>query len=376
MNTRFNFVSTYPPTQCGLATFTASLRTALIDPSTTNGSVVRLVETAAPRPGREVVAQIVMNDPASLRHAAGHLNDADVVVVQHEYGVYGGTDGDEILALLDTLQIPAIVVLHTVLSAPTTHQREVLEAVIAKADAVVAMTATAQARLVAGYRMDASKVRLIPHGAANRPNSSATATFRSGRATVLSWGLLGPGKGIEWGIEAMARLGDLRPVPHYVVAGQTHPKVIAHQGEAYRDGLRARVRHLGLETSVSFDGHYRHPESLAQLVRAADVVLLPYDSTEQVTSGVLIEAVAAGKPVVATAFPHARELLADGAGIVVPHRDPAAIAEALRAVITRQDLVAAMAQAAAAAAPALQWSAVADQYRTLAHQLISDRVPA
>lgn len=374
MNTRFGFVSTYPPTQCGLATFTSSLRSSLVGRTDRNGPVVRLVEAAVPQPGHEVVAQIVMDDPASRHRAIGYLNGCDVAVVQHEYGVYGGPDGDEILGLLAGLHVPSIVVLHTVLSAPTTHQRQVLESVVEHADAVVVMTLTARDRLMAGYRVAASKVRVIPHGAAEDDRATPLPTFRSAGSTVLTWGLLGPGKGIEWGVEAMALLGDLRPAPHYVIAGQTHPKVLAHEGEAYRESLLARVREHGLQTAVTFDGHYHAAPALAQLVRSADVVLLPYDSTEQVTSGVLIEAVAAGKPVVATEFPHARELLADGAGIVVPHRDPAAIAAALRAVITQQDLASSMASASASRAPSLRWSAVAAQYRELADALSSERI--
>ena len=266
--------------------------------------------------------------------------------MQHEYGVYGGADGSEILHLLDQVRVPCVVVLHTVLTDPTPHQRQVLESVIAKADAVVAMTMTARERLAAGYAVDMTKVCIIAHGAPALETTMAEPTFRTGQFTVLTWGLLGPGKGIEWGIEAMAMLRDLQPMPRYMVAGQTHPKVLLHEGDAYRDRLREQVRQAELGSWITFDGHYRNTSALASLVRSADVVLLPYDSTEQVTSGVLIEAVAAGKPVVATQFPHAREMLAGGAGLLVPHRDPAAIAAALRSVIMRGDVMTRMAAAA------------------------------
>src|SRR5260370_1079645 len=169
MSTRFGFVSTFPPTQCGLATFTAALRGALLNSTTDEGWVVRLV--AAPAPG-------------------------------------------------------------TTMAEPT---------------------------------------------------------LRTGEFPVLTWGLLGPGKGIEWGIEAMAMLRDLVPMPRYMVAGQTHPKVLLHEGDAYRDRLREQVRQADLGSCITFEGHYRNTSSLASLVRSADVVLLPYDSTAQVTSGVLIE---------------------------------------------------------------------------------------
>ena len=154
---------------------------------------------------------------------------------------------------------------------------------------------------------------------------------------MLTWGLIGPGKGIEWGIEAMAALADLYPTPRYVVAGQTHPKVLLRDGEAYRERLKAQVAALELGAHVSFDSRYRDNVALGELVDAADVVLLPYDSTDQVTSGVLIEAVAARKPVVATRFPHAIELLGNGAGLLVPQKNPAAIAAALRTLLTDRE---------------------------------------
>jgi glycosyltransferase involved in cell wall biosynthesis len=376
MGMRYGFVSTFPPTQCGLATFTAALRSALLHPITDEGWVVSLVDASGPLPGDPVVAQLISGDFASLRSAAAHLNLCDVAILQHEYGVYGGADGSEILHLLDHVRVPCVVILHTVLTHPTPHQRQVLESVIAKADAVVTMTMTARDRLAAGYAVDVTKVCIIPHGAPGLETTMAEPTFRTGQFTVLTWGLLGPGKGIEWGIGAMALLRDLQPMPRYTVAGQTHPKVLRREGEAYRDRLREQVRQAEMGSWITFDGHYRNTSALASLVRSADVVLLPYDSTEQVTSGVLIEAVAAGKPVVATQFPHARELLAGGAGLLVPHRDPAAIAAALRSVITHGDVMTRMAAAATATAPQVMWPAIAERYRELAGRLITAGVAA
>ena len=375
MATRFGFISTYPPTQCGLATFTASLLRALSSSEADRCRVARLLDAPQRPAGREVVADVLAGDPAV---SLDRLNDGDVVIVQHEFGVYGGRDGEDVLTLMAGLTVPTIVVLHTVLTDPTTHQREVLEAVVESASAVVTMTRTAHDRLAVGYRVDMTKVSIIAHGAPEPFDSrpSLSAVFRTGQQTVLTWGLLGPGKGIEWGIEAMARLQDIQPEPRYLVAGQTHPKVVQREGETYRTGLMRRIQQLSLTGSVSLDGRYRDPTSLAELVASADVVLLPYDSTDQVTSGVLIEAVAAGKPVVATGFPHAVELLTGGAGLVVPHRDPAAIADALRTVLTSRTVAASMSQAATAAAPQLRWSAVADQYRHLAARLIADAAVA
>ena len=372
MSTRYGFVSTYPPTLCGLATFTAALRAELSDGT---APVVRLVETAEPRPAPEVVGQLRADVPGSAERAARLMDPVDIAIVQHEYGVYGGPDGDQVLALLRSLAVPAVVVLHTVLTTPTPHQKEVLERVVELAAAVVTMTATASDRLAAGYAVDMGKVSMIPHGA-HAARTESGPVFRSVEPTILTWGLIGPGKGIEWGIEAMAQLRDLYPAPRYLIAGQTHPKVLLHEGEAYRNRLQDRVRELGLSATVSFDSHYRHAAALAELVDSADVVLLPYDSTDQVTSGVLIEAVAALKPVVATRFPHAVELLGNGAGLLVPRQDPTAIADALRTMLTRRDLTAGMTKAATISAPELLWPAVAQRYREVADQVISTRVAA
>lgn len=375
MTTRFGFVSTYPPTQCGLATFTANLFAELGTAGGCSGQVIRLVDAPQPAAGPEVVGELVAGDLPSFFRAAELLNDTDVAIVQHEYGIYGGPDGDEVLLLLRALTVPSVVVLHTVLTTPTPQQRAVLEAVASLAAAVVTMTPTARNRLAAGYTVDMAKVSVIPHGAPPVRSTLAPA-FAAAQPTVLTWGLIGPGKGIEWGIEAMASLSDLSPAPHYIVAGQTHPKVLLREGEAYRNRLKEQANRLGLATTVTFDSHYRDNAALADLVRSADVVLLPYDSTDQVTSGVLIEAVAALKPVIATRFPHAVELLSDGAGVVVPQKDPGAIAAALRTLLTSRDVAAGMSRAASAAAPGLLWPAVAERYRDLVGPLIRARVAA
>lgn len=374
MGIRFGFISTYPPTQCGLATFTASLLRALTSSGVDDARVARLVDSIRPPAAAELVGDIPVDDPVEGIRSVARLNGCDVAIVQHEFGIYSGADGQDVLALLAELTIPSIVVLHTVLAEPTPHQRQVLQAVLDMASAVVVMTSAARDRLLARHQVATGKLSIIAHGAPDRatPATRLKPVFRNELPTVLTWGLLGPGKGVEWGIQAMLRLQDLRPRPRYVIAGQTHPKVLLREGETYRASLRQLIERHSLSDSVRLDSHYRDAPALAELVDAADVVLLPYDSTDQVTSGVLIEAVAAGKPVVATGFPHAVELLSGGAGMVVPHRNPAAIADALRLVLTRPAVAAGMAQAAEATAPHLRWPAVAQRYRELSDRLILD----
>lgn len=360
-------LSTYPPTQCGLATFTAALRTELAT-ICHDADVVRVVDRPETHNGPEVVGHLVNGSPESVADAVKLLNDYDAVIVQHEYGVFGGSDGNDVLALVDALTVPVIVVLHTVLQAPTHEQRRILEHLLEASDVVVTMTQTAHDRLLSTYGADPRHIVVIPHGAIDHRAAQTTRTV-SARPLVLTWGLLGPGKGIEWAIDAMAGLRDLQP--RYLVMGKTHPKVLQRHGEAYRTGLQQRIDDDAVGDLVELDPSYLSVPELAALVERADVVLLPYDSREQVTSGVLIEAVAAGRPVVSTAFPHAVELLADGTGLVVPQGDSAALEAALRRVLSEPGLAGDMASRAARKAPELFWSAVAARYRSIADRLVA-----
>lgn len=367
-HTRIALVSTYPPTQCGLATFTAALYEQL-SCSPGQVGVVRVVDEAdQARLGPEVVAHLVNGSPASAAAAVRTLNGYDAVVVQHEYGIYGGPDGADVLEVAEALTVPTVLVLHTVLLTPTPRQRRILGRLVAAAGVVVTMAETARTRLVEHYGVDPARVVVIPHGAIDH-RGQRVPRVPGGRPVVLTWGLLGPGKGIEWAIDAMAGLRDLRP--RYLVVGKTHPKVLERDGEAYRTSLATRALRRGVAELVEIDASYLGLAELARLVQAADVVLLPYDSPDQVTSGVLIEAVAAGRPVVSTAFPHAVELLAGGCGLVVAQRDPQALGRALRRVLTEPGLAEEMAARAAHQAPALVWGAVAQRYRALAAGLVA-----
>lgn len=369
------FVSTYPPTSCGLATFTAALREGI---STQRGSdegldVVSVGDDHIGEARPEVIHQHRNDDVASLQAAIKALNDRDVALIQHEYGIYGGPDGEEILELVSGLEVPAVVTLHTVLSNPTPRQKRILERIIALTDQTIVMSDTAFRRLNGRYDIDPEKIRVIPHGA--RASLAGPRLGSGPRPVVLTWGLIGPGKGLESSIEAFAGLKDLVPLPRYIILGKTHPKVQAAQGDTYLESLMDRAHALGLEDVVEFDGRYLGIDSLTLEIRKADIVLLPYQSTEQVTSGVLVEAIAAGKPVVATAFPHAIEMLGTGAGVVVPHSDPEAMATALRSLITDPDLAARMAKVAGAIGSTLHWPVVADEYEMIMSELVTRRRP-
>jgi glycosyltransferase involved in cell wall biosynthesis len=237
------------------------------------------------------------------------------------------------------------------------------------ADQLVVMSEAARERLSRRFDVDRATVAMIPHGAAIPARRGPDGS--KGRPTMLTWGLIGPGKGIERMVDAMPSLHDLPMRPRYLVAGRTHPKVLARHGESYREARMEQAARLGVADSVLFDDDYRDVASLTALIQSSAVVVLPYDSTEQATSGVLVDAIAAGRPVVATAFPHAVELLATGAGLVVAHDDPEALAHALRRVLLEPGLADAMAAEASRLAPSLGWPVVAGAYLELANGLLA-----
>jgi glycosyltransferase involved in cell wall biosynthesis len=368
MTIRYGFLSTHPPTRCGLATFNAALA-AHLGTAGAPGGIVRVAANGDdPTPAPGVVHTWLDTAPSGWRDSAEVLNTFDVAVVQHEYGIYPGHDGGEVLSLLRRLNVPSLVVLHTVLTHPTPRQKSLLEQIVAAAGAVVTITVAAYDRLSAGYAVDTAKVSVIPHGASGHAGPPAR---RYSQPHLLTWGLLGPGKGIEWALRGLARLQNLKPAPVYTVAGRTHPKVVELHGEAYRASLHRLGAVLGVAHDVRYESSYLDDAALGQLIRSADVVVLPYDSTEQVTSGVLVEAVAARIPVVATAFPHAVELLTDGPGLLVPHRNPAALAAAIRRILTKPALAAALRDRNGPAEPTMRWPAVAQRYHELATTLVA-----
>ncbi|TLH66693.1 glycosyltransferase [Mycolicibacterium aubagnense] len=364
----FGVLSTYPPTRCGLATFSAALTHGLA----ANGadvSVVRVADGSPTSHGR-VIGELTNGSAASAAAAADLLSQSDVAVIQHEYGIYGGPDGDQVVDIIGALRVPSIVVAHTIPRHPTRRQRSVLEAIVTLADQVVVLSDAANAQLRHGFDVDRRKISTIPHGATVPVHGY---TKRSGPPTVLTWGLLGPGKGVERVIDAMGELHHLNSRPRYLIAGETHPKVFAADGEAYRNARIEQARRIGVADAVRFDASYRDVPSLIALMLSAAVVVLPYDSTDQTTSGVLVDTIATGRPVVATAFPHAVDLLSTGAGIVVPHDDPDALRTALRSVLTQPRLAGAMSAEARRLAPAMSWPITARSYQALAQRILTKR---
>lgn len=365
-------VSTFPPSACGLATFAAALASGLESNGARDIEVLRVIGDQMDVDDPRVIGHLEPSSQRSRGQAARRLSAADVVLLQHEYGIYGPNDGSSVLDLIESIDAPVISTLHSVPAAPTRRQRSVLEQVVERSHTTVTMTWSARSRLIEGYSVDPSQLVSIPHGA-TMPDTQ----IRTEKGLILTWGLLGPGKGIEWVIDALAALDGLDPTARFLVAGATHPNILRRDGEAYREMVRKRSIDRGVADRVILDSTYRSVPELVRLVASAELVVLPYDSTDQVTSGVLVDAIAAGVPVVATAFPHAVELLSDGAGIVVPHRDPASLASAMRTVLTRPEVRSAMVAAGRPVADRHRWDRVGGDYLRLVESCrlgSSDRV--
>jgi glycosyltransferase involved in cell wall biosynthesis len=361
---RFGILSPHTSPPCGLARFSAGLSGALSAPGSDAG-VIRVAD-GQPSSSSRVIGELVNGSAPSVAAFKDLLNQFDIAVIQYEHGI----NGDEVVDIVDGMRVPSIVIAHTIPKDPTSHQRLVLEAIAATADRVVVMSEAAQQRLCLTYTVDRRKVTTIPHGATV---PSTPRVKRPSRPIILTLGLLHPGKGIERVIDAMPSLNDAPGRPRYLVAGPTHPKVLAADGEAYRDARIEQARRNGVADSVKFDPGYYDGSMLTELIHQSSVVVLPYDSTEQVTSGVLVDAIANGRPVVATAFPHAVELLNSGAGIVVDHDDPVALASALRQIVTQPRLAGSMAAEARRRAPEMAWQVVASAYLRLAQCVLAER---
>jgi glycosyltransferase involved in cell wall biosynthesis len=362
------FVSTFPPTVCGIATYTASLVSALAGSSPRIRTGVVSLDNGSSRKGDSpVVMHHRTGDRTSLRTATAILNTYDTVSIQHEYGIWGQRDGIEVLDLMSGLAVPAAVTLHTVLREPSHDQRAIIERLCGFAERVVVMSETASTRLVDCYDVDPSRISVIAHGA--DPEFGGPSLVKGDRPLILTWGLIGPGKGLEWAIEGLANLVDMKPLPRYLIAGATHPNVRQETGETYRESLIALTEGLGLGPMVEFDDRYLDRRDLARLVRSADVVVLPYESVEQVTSGVLVEAIAASKPVVATRFPHALELLSGGTGAVVPFGDPYRLGWELRRILSDRPTHELMTSRARQLATDWYWPTVGHQFAEMMSEM-------
>ena len=340
--TRLALIGNYLPRMCGLATFTTDCHHALRDRFPEMAVDVYAMDD---HPGRynyppAVTAAIAQDDLSSYVAAARSIESsgAQAIWVQHEYGIFGGIAGDHLLTLLDRTTLPVIVTLHTILEKPNADERRVMEALLRRAARVVVMAERGRDILRRVYGASPRQVVMIPHGVPDRalvdPETLKPSFGWAGREVILTFGLLAPNKGIETMIEAMPAIAARHPSVLYTVLGSTHPNLIAYEGEAYRDRLKALAADLGVANNVQFLDEFFEHDQLIDYIQAADIYATPYNNPAQITSGTLSYAIGVGKAVISTPYVHATEILADGHGVLVDFGDVAAFAREIDRLLT------------------------------------------
>ncbi|MFH1498382.1 MAG: glycosyltransferase family 4 protein [Verrucomicrobiota bacterium] len=364
------FIGNYPPRKCGIATFTEDLRGAVAERCGADACPVIAIndgaETYAYPPA--VVFEINEQDIGSYERAAEFINrsEVDVVCLQHEFGIFGGSAGGHILALLRALKMPVVTTLHTVLRDPGPEQRRVMEALIKISARLVVMTERGRRFLREIYDAPADKIDVIAHGIHDvpfeEPDRFKTLFAVDGRLVLLTFGLLSPNKGIEQVLNALPAIIAEFPQTVYLVLGATHPTLVREHGEAYRLGLERLAKRNGVDQHVIFYNRFVDLPELKDFIGAADVYITPYLNERQIVSGTLAYAFGAGKAVVSTPYWHAAELLDDGRGVLVPFGDSDAIAREIRDLLRDEPRRSTLRRNAHRAGRDMVWSRSAERY--------------
>jgi glycosyltransferase involved in cell wall biosynthesis len=367
---RVAVIGNYLPRQCGIATFTTDLTDALTAQYPDRNYFALPINDidegyAYDSPVRFEIAE---QDIDSYTRAADFLNiaGADIVSLQHEFGIYGGPAGSHILSILENLRMPVVTTLHTILREPDPKQRRVMSELARLSSRMVVMSERGRDFLHTIYRVPEEKIDLIPHGVHDTPfvdpNYHKDQFGIEGRTVLLTFGLLSQNKGIENVISALPRIVAEHPEVVYLVLGATHPNVKRHEGETYRLALQHLAETRGVADHVIFHNRFVDTTELMQFIGAADIYLTPYLNAEQIVSGTLAYTIGAGKAVISTPYWHAEELLADGRGAIVPFRDPDAIAEQVLDLLNNEVKRHAMRKRAYQLGRTMTWQATAQRY--------------
>lgn len=361
-------IGNFPPRKCGIATFTRDALASLQEQLP--GAVWTLVamddfEGSHDYPD-EVTHVIPQDEIDAYVRIADQLNcwGAEVVFIQHEFGIFGGEAGSNVLQLMRRLRMPTVVTLHTVLENPSPAQKCVIDEILQLSSAVIVMTEMGADILARVHSAGPSKVHVIPHGAPERPFASPE-TFKArlglvGHKVLMTFGLLSPNKGLETIIRALPEILQRHPDTLYLIVGATHPHLVARDGEAYRKRVIALAASLGVDANLRFINRFVGDEELVDLLQAADIYVTPYLTEAQIVSGTLSYAIALGKPVVSTPYWHAKEALADGVGAICGFEDDKAFAREITALLSDQIKREAMARRAYKAGEPSRWRKVAD----------------
>jgi glycosyltransferase involved in cell wall biosynthesis len=365
---RIAIVGNHLPRKCGIATFTTDLSDALSAEYQNSGVFVVAVNdpNSSYRYPARVRFELDEGDVASYRAAADYLNSAnvDVVCLQHEFGIFGGTAGSYILRLLQNLNMPVVTTLHTVLREPDANQLRVMRQIAALSERLIVMSEHSTRFLQEVFGVPREKIDLIPHGIPDLPFEKSPACNESspGKLVLLTLGLLSPNKGLENVIQAMPRIVSRHSNAAYIIAGATHPHLHRLEGDRYRLQLEALAADLGVEQNVTFQNRFVSPQEMAALVVSADLYITPYRNEAQAVSGTLAYALGAGKAIISTPYWHAAELLSGGRGVLVPFDDPSAIADAAIHLLDDKTARDAMRQRAYLYSRNMVWKQAAQSY--------------
>jgi glycosyltransferase involved in cell wall biosynthesis len=378
---RVAFLGNSLPRRCGIATFTTDLQQAIAaSGATSDTAIVAMTDEGRDYEYPPVVRLQVHDHKIEEYERAAHFLNAeqfDVVSLQHEFGIFGGDAGSHVLTLLRGVDIPIVTTLHTVLEMPSPMQRRVLREIVDVSTSVIVMAEKGRQLLRSEYEVPAAKIQTIPHGIPDcafvEPEAAKLGRGFGGKAVILTFGLISPNKGIEIMIEAMPAILRSRADAMYVVLGATHPNLVRREGETYRESLKKRTRELGVEAHVVFLDQFVDQATLVDFISMCDVYVTPYLNEAQMTSGTLAYSFGVGKAVVSTPYWHARELLADGRGVLVPFGDSAAIGTEIAALLTDDARRQALRKVAYAHSRSMTWGRTAERYLAVFERAISHR---
>lgn len=372
---KMTFLSTYPPRVCGLATFTEDLvnevdKTALIRPN-----VIAVTNTEEYEDSR-VVAKLSQHDHASYLKTARWANThTDLLVIEHEYGIFGGECGEYIIDLAKNLTIPFIITTHTVLMDPSPKQQLVLHELGRLSAIVVTMAESAVPLLIATYGIEPSKIAVIAHGVPSllvKPRKELKVRYGfEDKQVISSFGLISPAKGLEYGIEAVAKVVSEYENLIYLILGKTHPCVNEQYGESYRDSLITLAERLGVKDNIRFIDKYLTKEEVMTYLTLSDMYMTPYLSKEQAVSGTLAYAVGCGRVVVSTPYRYAQELLGDGRGMLAEFSNSDSLALCIRSVLQNPLQKKEMERKTLAVGQTMTWAKVAGCYTKLVSSILS-----
>lgn len=365
------FLSTYPSRECGLATFTQDLVRELDKVSLLNKPKVIAVSNNDYSYSDRVIMELWQHDRQSYIDTANAINNSNIelLVIEHEYGIFGGEAGEYLLDLVDNLQIPFVTTLHTVLPRPSEKQREILKLLGEKSAKIITMAKNTKPILEKVYDIDPSKIEVIHHGVPYRILESREKLKEkhglSGRSVISTFGLLSPGKGLEYGIEAIAKVAKEHKDIVYLILGQTHPCVKKEYGEVYREKLMEMVDRLGIKEHVWFVDKYLSKDEIIHYLQLSDIYMTPYLGKDQAVSGTLAYAVGYGRVIVSTPYSYAKEMLSEGRGLLAEFNDAHSLARHIKYILKNPEAKKEMERRTLSVGRTMMWGSVANHYTKL-----------